>query len=198
MVSVWLPSDGLLQQLPSYLGFSYLGCGVTLHGCSSKVQALLLTLDKVAPPDLECGVAPLGPPAPGQHEFHILGWPGRSFMCSCNSLKNPNKLFGQPNTYAQCVCFFEFLSRLWCGRDQAQPLYKYVLSLEGLPHPSAALTFHTQPRHWLFGDFEPSPAPGKFFTMTLSVLTVHCSFSEHSVWSTMSCWSAGFRPFRVR
>ena len=33
-----------LQHLPSYLGFSYLGRGVSLHGCSSKVQPLLLTL----------------------------------------------------------------------------------------------------------------------------------------------------------
>ena len=46
MVSVCLPSDALLQHLPSYLGFSYLGCGVSLHGCSSKAQPLLLTLEK--------------------------------------------------------------------------------------------------------------------------------------------------------
>ena len=46
MVSVCLPSDALLQHLPSYLGFFYLGCGVSLHGCSSKVQPLLLTLDE--------------------------------------------------------------------------------------------------------------------------------------------------------
>ena len=63
-----LPSDALLQHLPSYLGFSYLGHGVSLHSCSSKVQPLLLTLDegyllRAAPPDLECGVAPLSPPA---------------------------------------------------------------------------------------------------------------------------------------
>ena len=68
MVSVCLPSDALSQHLPSYLGFSYLGRGVSLHGCSSKAQLLLLTLDKgylltAAPPDLERGVAPLGPPA---------------------------------------------------------------------------------------------------------------------------------------
>ena len=44
----------------------YLGRGVSLHGCSSKVQLLLVTLDEVAPPDLECAVAPLGPPAPVQ------------------------------------------------------------------------------------------------------------------------------------
>ena len=89
MVSVCLPSDALLQHLPSYLGFSYLGRGVSLHGCSSKAQQLLLTLeegylttavpdlqcgislllftlDEVTPPDIECGVAPLGPPAPVQ------------------------------------------------------------------------------------------------------------------------------------
>ena len=66
MVLVCLPSDALLQHLPSYLGFSYLGRGVSLHGCCSEVQLLLLTLDegyllRAAPPDLECGVAPLGP-----------------------------------------------------------------------------------------------------------------------------------------
>ena len=70
MVSVCLPSDALLQHLPSYLGFSYLGCGVSLRGCSSKVQLLLLTLDEryllATPLDLERGVAPLGLPAPAQ------------------------------------------------------------------------------------------------------------------------------------
>ena len=60
MVSVCLPSDALSQHLLSYLGFSYLGCEVSLHGCSSEAQPLLLTLDKVAPPDLGRGVAPLG------------------------------------------------------------------------------------------------------------------------------------------
>ena len=44
-----------------------LGHGVSLHSCSSKVQLLFLTLDEgyvltAAPPDLECGVAPLGSP----------------------------------------------------------------------------------------------------------------------------------------
>ena len=66
-----LPSDALSQHLPSYLGFSYLGCGVSLYGCSSKVQPLLLTLDEgylltAAPPDLERGVTPLGPSVPVQ------------------------------------------------------------------------------------------------------------------------------------
>ena len=66
MVSVYLPSDALSQHLLSYLGFSYLGPGVSLHNCSSKAQPLLLTLDEVTPPDLERGVAPLGPPVPMQ------------------------------------------------------------------------------------------------------------------------------------
>ena len=71
MVSVCLPSDALLQHLPSYLGFSYLGRGLSLHGCSSKAQPLLLILDKgylltAALPDLQCGIAPLGPPVPAQ------------------------------------------------------------------------------------------------------------------------------------
>ena len=66
-----LPSDTLLQHLLSYLGFSYIECGVSLHGCSSKAQLLLLTLDEgylltATPPDLECGIAPLRPPAPTQ------------------------------------------------------------------------------------------------------------------------------------
>ena len=71
MVSMCLLSDALLQHLLSYLGFSYLECGVSLPGCSSKAQPLLLTLDEgyllpAAPSDLEHGIAPLGPPAPVQ------------------------------------------------------------------------------------------------------------------------------------
>ena len=71
MVSLCLPSDAFSQHLPSYLGFSYLGRGVSLLSCSSNAQPLLLTLDEecllmAAPPDLECGVAPLGPPLPAQ------------------------------------------------------------------------------------------------------------------------------------
>ena len=71
MVSVCLPSDAVLQHLQSYMGFSFLGHGVSLQGCSSKAQPLLLTLDEgylltAAPPDLERGVAPLGPPVPTQ------------------------------------------------------------------------------------------------------------------------------------
>ena len=78
MISVYLPSDALSQHLLSYLGFSYLGRGVSLHGCSSKAQLLLLTLDEgcfltAAPLDLEHGVAPLGPPASVQPLLLGLG-----------------------------------------------------------------------------------------------------------------------------
>ena len=71
MVSVCLPSDALLQHLPYHLGFSYIGLEVSLHGCSSKAQPLLLTLDEgyllTTPlPVLEHRIAPLGPPAPMQ------------------------------------------------------------------------------------------------------------------------------------
>ena len=73
MISVCLPSDALSQHLPSYLGFSYLGHGVSLHSCPIKAQLLLLTLDEVAPPDLEHGVAPLYPPVPAQPPLLELG-----------------------------------------------------------------------------------------------------------------------------
>ena len=66
-----LPSDALLQHLLSYLGFSYLGHGVYLQGCSSKAQLLLLTLDEGylltdALSDLQHGIVSLGPSLPIQ------------------------------------------------------------------------------------------------------------------------------------
>ena len=68
-----LPLDAFLQQLPSYLGFSYLGRGVSLQVCSSKAQPLLLTLEKgylltTAIPDLQRRIAPLGPLCLGSHQ----------------------------------------------------------------------------------------------------------------------------------
>ena len=79
MVSVCLPSDALSQHLQSYVGFSNLGRGVSFHGCSSKARPLLLTLDEgylltTIPPDLECGVALLGPPAPAQTPLLIYSY----------------------------------------------------------------------------------------------------------------------------
>ena len=55
MVSVCLPSDALLQYLPSYLGFSYLGRGVSFHG--------LLQQSAAAAPYLGRGVSPHGRPS---------------------------------------------------------------------------------------------------------------------------------------
>ena len=99
MVSVCLPYDALLQHLPSYLGFSYLGHGISLQGCSSKAQRMLLTLDEgylltASPSNLERGKAPLGPPVPTQplllgHGVAAPGhrpWPrawGSSSQISC-------------------------------------------------------------------------------------------------------------------
>ena len=79
MVSVCLPSDALLQHLPSYWSFSYLGRRVSPHGCSSKAQPLLLTLDEgclltAAPPDLEHGIAPLGLPVCNNTEEAEVEW----------------------------------------------------------------------------------------------------------------------------
>ena len=67
MSALWCP----LATLPSYLGFSYLGRGVSLHSCSSKAQTLLLTLDEgyvltATVPDLQRGIAPLGTPVAAQ------------------------------------------------------------------------------------------------------------------------------------
>ena len=75
MVSVCLPADALLQHLPSYLGLSYLGLVVSLHGCSSKAQPLLFSLDEVylltaTTPELELGIAPLVSLVPMQPPHH--------------------------------------------------------------------------------------------------------------------------------
>ena len=55
-----------------------LGHGVSLHGCCSKAQLLLFTLDEgylltAALPDLQGGIAPLGPPVPAQPLLHGHG-----------------------------------------------------------------------------------------------------------------------------
>ena len=72
MVSVRLPSDALLQHLPSYLGFSYpWAWGISSQLLQQSTAAApylgwgghLLT---TAVPDLQRGIAPLGPPVPAQ------------------------------------------------------------------------------------------------------------------------------------
>ena len=59
--ALWCP----LSASTVLLGFSYLERGVSLHGCSSNAQLLLLTLDlgyllTAATPDLGRGVSPHG------------------------------------------------------------------------------------------------------------------------------------------
>ena len=55
-----------------------LDVGYLFMACSSKAQPLLLTLDEgylltAAPPDLQRGIAPLGPPAPRSHHSLDVG-----------------------------------------------------------------------------------------------------------------------------
>ena len=67
-VSPTLDVGYLLTALLLTLDLEYL---LSASCCSSKAQPLLLTLDEgylltAALPDLQCGIAPLGPPAPSQ------------------------------------------------------------------------------------------------------------------------------------
>ena len=73
-----LPSDALVATPTILLGFSYFGHVVSLHSCSSKAQPLLLTLNEgylltSTPPDLQLGMARLGPPMPVQ-PLLLGGW----------------------------------------------------------------------------------------------------------------------------
>ena len=89
VVSVCLPSNALSQCLPSYLGFSYLVHGVSLHGCSRKAQLQLITLDVgqlllATGPDLGRGVAPLGCSHAGQPpllHIHVPLYTENVFSC---------------------------------------------------------------------------------------------------------------------
>ena len=82
VVSVCLPSDALLQHLPSYLGFSYLGHGYFFMAAPAKCShcSLPWTRDMFSlPPFLTPGIAPLGPPVSAQARLLGLGVapPGR-------------------------------------------------------------------------------------------------------------------------
>ena len=128
MVSVCLSSDALLQHLPSYSGFSYLVRGVSLQGCSSKPQLLLLTLEEgSALLDLQCGIALLGPPVPVQPPLLGSG-------------------FAPPS----CSPW----PRVWGGSSQPLSLasdagYLHTTALPDLQHGMASLgpPAATQPRH---------------------------------------------------
>ena len=114
MVSVCLPSDALLQHLPSYLGFSYLGRGVSLHGCSSKAQPLLLTLLTATLPDLHFGIAPLGPPVPRQPRLLGcgVGPPGhRPWPRSCGCPSPPPLLASGLGAWGSSSCPSPLASR---------------------------------------------------------------------------------------
>ena len=117
MISVCLPSDALLQHLPSYLGFSYLGHGVSLRGCSSKAQSLLLTLYEgylltATVPDLQRGIAPLGPPVPAQPAPWVA-------PPSCRPWPRARGGFSQPTLTSDAGCLLPASTVL--GRGVAPP-----------------------------------------------------------------------------
>ena len=123
-VSVCLPSDALLQHLPSYLGFSYLGCGVSLHSCSSKAQPLFLTLDEgylltAALPDLQRGIAPLGPPAPAQPPLLGRGITLPIKVCLVKAMVFPLVMYGCESWTVEKTLSAEELMLLNCdvGED---------------------------------------------------------------------------------
>ena len=127
-----LPSDALLRHLPSYLGFSYLGRGVSLHGCSSKAQPLLLTLDEgylltAALSDLQHGIVPLGPPAPVQPPPLAWVWGCSNFLK--RSLIFPILLFSFISLHSSLrKAFLSLLAVLW------NSAFKWVyLSFSPLP-----------------------------------------------------------------
>ena len=128
MVSVCLPSDALLQHLPSYLGFSYLGHGVSLHGCSSKAQPLLLTLDEgylltAALPDLQRGIAPLGPPAPAQPLKPYSQKTSQSNHTRTTALSNSMKLIHARGATQDGRVMVERSDRMWStGEKNGKPL----------------------------------------------------------------------------
>ena len=115
MVSVCLPSDAL-SQLPTYLGFSYLGRGVSLHGCSSKAQPLLLTLD----------------------EWYLLtaavryGFPVVMFRCKSWTVKKAER---RRIDAFELWCWRRLLRVPWTARRSNQSILKEIspgCSLEGM------------------------------------------------------------------
>ena len=116
-----LPSDALLQHLLSYLGFSYPGRGLSLYSCSSKAHSLLLTLDEgylltTAPPDLECGIAPQGPPASTKLQNHLISPLLSSSTANQLSDQYIFYYFNISQVYPHCShcisCFLYFMTEL--------------------------------------------------------------------------------------
>ena len=164
MVSVCLPSDALSQYLPSYLGFSYLGRRVSLHGCSSKVQPLLRTLDEgyllmAAPPDLKRGIAPLGPPAPAQ--LLLLG----------SGVAPPGHLpWPWARGSSSCFSHVQFYATLCSLPGSSIHGIFQARTLEWVAMPSSRGSY--QPRGWTL--LSPALA-GRFFTTstTWEALKIH-------------------------
>ena len=132
MVSVCLPCDALLQHLPWRLTWVSLtlGVGYLFIGCSSKAQPLLLTLDKgylltTALPDLQCGIAPLGPPVPAQP---LLFGCGVGPPSCCPGLRCGVASLGQR------PCWRRLLRVPWTARKSNQSILKINpgCSLEGM------------------------------------------------------------------
>ena len=108
MLSVCLPSVALLQHLLSYLGLCYLGLGVSLHDCSSKVQPLLLTLDEgylltaalrtSAPPETRSAYWHVGQGQQGRSIEMGLGQPPQAQRATTSSPSSgqPKKLEKKP------------------------------------------------------------------------------------------------------
>ena len=74
----WTEEPGRLQSMGSLRVGHDLTLWYLFHGCSSKAQLLLLTLDKgylltAALPDLQRGIAPLGPPVPSSPPGRKIG-----------------------------------------------------------------------------------------------------------------------------
>ena len=74
MVSVCLPSDALLQHLPSYMGFSYLGQGHPSCDIAAAAAKLLQSC-----PTLPRDGSPPGSSVPGILQARILEWVAISF-----------------------------------------------------------------------------------------------------------------------
>ena len=172
LVSVCLPSDALLQHLPSYLGFSYLGHGVSLHGCSSKAQPLLLTLDEgylltATVPDLQHGIAPLGPPRDYlrrntgvdshfllQGIFPAQGWnPSLWHLLHCQANSLPLSHLGSPIEYGLVVV--ESLSQ--------------VCSTPGFPILHYLPEFAKTHVHWVTDAIQPPHPPSPTSPLALSL-----------------------------
>ena len=151
MVSVCLPSDALLQHLPSYMGFSYLGRGVSLHGRSSRAQPPLLTLDEgyllTAPvPDLQRGIAPLGPPVPAQPQLLGLLLPA-----TCPGLGR-GWLFSAALSAPACNCRPRFPPKKWSSHHGQQKSLKHSTWMQSQKRqndlclsPKQTIQYHSYP-----------------------------------------------------